>query len=98
MLLHLPVAFTALLSLATAVVANPFNVERLHGIETRDTGRKCGSHPPPETVSKQEKAFNSLLAENEATVRVTDATAIYTIPVNFHVIYANRSISRGYVP
>jgi hypothetical protein len=98
MLLHLPVAFTVLLSLATAVVANPFDVDWLRGIETRDTDRKCGSHRPPETVSKQEKAFNSLLAENNATLMAIDAPATYTILVTFHVIYAGITLSKGYVP
>lgn len=98
MLLHLPVAFTALLSLAAVVVATPFDVDKSHGIGPRAIGRKCGSDLAPEAVSKKEKAFNTLLAENEATVRVTAVNGTYTIPVNFHVIYASRNISGGYVP
>ena len=96
MLLRLPVAFTALLSLATVVVATPFDVDRFNGIESRATGRKCGSHLSPDIVSKKEKAFNSLLAE--ASDRVTATSGTYTIPVNFHVIYASNNISGGYVP
>ena len=87
---------TALLSLAAVVVATPFDVNQLHGVEPRVTGRKCGSHLSPEAVSKNEKAFNSLLAKADA--RVTAVNGTYTIPVNFHVIYASKNISGGYVP
>jgi len=97
MLLRLPAAFTALLSLAAVVVATPFDVDRLHNIEPRATIRKCGSEPSPEIVSEREKAFNSLLAENESSVKAT-AAGEYTIPVYFHVIYSRRDISGGYVP
>ena len=96
-MLRLPIALTTFLSLATAVAATPADVDRLHGIEPRSTGRKCGSHPTPDVVSKKEKVFSSLLANNEATSRVT-AAAAFEIPVYFHVIYASRNTSGGYVP
>jgi len=97
MLFRLPVTLTALLSLAAVIAATPADVDRLHGIEPRSTGRKCGSNPTPDVISKKEKGFSSLLAENEATSRVA-AAAAFEIPVNFHVIYASSNISGGYVP
>jgi len=97
MLLRLPAAFAALLSLAAVVVATPFDVDQLHAVKPRATARKCGSEPSPEIVSKQEDAFRSLLAESESTVRLT-APGDYTIPVYFHVIYTRRDISGGYIP
>lgn len=97
MLLRLPAAFAALLSLAAVVVATPFDVDQLHNVKPRATIRKCGSEPSPEIVSERENAFNTLLAENESNVRVTAAGA-YTIPVYFHVIYTNRDVSGGYIP
>jgi hypothetical protein len=94
MLLRLPIALSALLSLAAIVVATPADVGRLYG---RSTGRKCGSHLSHEAVSKKEKAFASLLAGNEGTKK--DATLkAFTIPVYFHVVYASENISGGYVP
>ena len=98
MLLRLPVALTALLSLAAFVVATPADADRLYGVETSSTGRKCGTQPSPEAVSKKEKAFASRLAENKATDRVTDLAATFEIPVIFHVVYSSRTIAGGYVP
>ena len=98
MLLHLPVALTALLSLATVVVATPFDVDRLHGIEPRATGRTCGSHLTPEAASRKEETFTSPLAGDGAAVRVAAANGTFTVPVNFHVIYSSNNISGGYVP
>lgn len=95
---RLPVAFIALLSLTTAVVAIPANVDRLYGVEPRATGSRCGSHLSPEAISKKEKAFASLLAENKASVEVTAAAGDFTVPVNFNVVYASMDIAGGYVP
>jgi hypothetical protein len=98
MLLRLPVTLTALLSLATIVVATPADVDRLHGVEPRSTGRECGTYVSHDDIGKKEKAFASLVAENEANDREAYIASNFTIPVNFHVIYASKNISGGYVP
>lgn len=98
MLLGLPVALTTLLLLASPTAAIPTNLGRLHSIEPRDTGRKCGNDLTPEAVSEREKTFVSLLAENMASDRVAVAEGNFTVPVNLHVIYASMNISDGYVP
>ena len=96
MLLRLPVALTALLSLATAVVAIPADAGRLQG---RAPDRKCGSHPSPETIRKKEKAFATLVAEKDSRVKAADYPAgNFSISVNFHVIYANKTLTGGYIP
>jgi hypothetical protein len=91
MFLRLP---TALLSLSALVVAIPTD---FHAIEPRAAGRNCGTYVSPEDVSIKEKAFTSLLAENDNRVLI-EAVSNYTIPVNFHVVYASRNISGGYIP
>ena len=96
MLIRLPVALTTLLSLAAAVVAIPAHAGRLH---VRAPGRKCGSHPSPETISKNEKAFAALVAEKDSRVKAGDhAAGNFSISVNFHVIYANETLTGGYIP
>ena len=80
------VALTTLLSLATVVVAIPADVGRLHGLESRSTGRKCGTHPTPEHVSKNEKSFASLRANNRISVSVDVTLGTVNVPVYFHVI------------
>lgn len=97
MLLRLPVALTALLSLATVVVATPFDVDRSHNVAPRSAGRKCGSHLTPDAVNQREQAFKSLVADNDGADRAT-ATGAFTVPVNFHVIYSTKNISGGYLP
>lgn len=96
MLPHLPAALTTLLSLASIAAAIPANVGRLHGIEPRDTDRKCGNDLTPEAVSAKEQAFASLVAESKASN--TLAAGNFTVPVNFNVIYASTNITDGYVP
>jgi hypothetical protein len=98
MLLRLPVALTALLSLAAVVVATPADVDRLHAIESRAVGRKCGTYITPEDVSSKEKAFTSLLADGDVRGKIDAVATNYTIPVYFHVIYANKNVSGGYIP
>ena len=100
MLVRLPVMLgTTLLFLAAVVMATPSDVDRLHGIEPRSTGRECDTaDPTPEETDKQEKAFASLLAADEAGARVASRVASsLTIPVRFNVIYAKKDISGGYV-
>ena len=89
---------TALLSLASVVVATPANVDRLYGIKPRATGLECGSHLTPDAVSKKEADFTSLLVGVEGTNEDTVAPGNFTIPINFHVVYASENISEGYVP
>jgi hypothetical protein len=60
MLLRIPTAFVALLSLAAVVVATPADIGRLY---SRATGRVCGTDISPDDVVTQEKAFASLLAQ-----------------------------------
>jgi len=98
MLLRLPVALTALLSLAATVVATPADVDRLYSVEPSSTGRKCGTQLTPDAVSKKEKAFTSLLKQNEDADRAADVLATFEIPVVFHVIYTTKTLAGGYVP
>lgn len=98
MLPRLPIALTALLSLAAVTVAVPSNIDHLRAIKSRDASSQCGSHLSPEAASEKEKTFASLLAENGSSDRVTDVTGNFTVPVNFNVIYASTNISDGYVP
>ena len=97
MLFGLPVVLTTLLSLAAVVVAIPTDLGRLFGNGPSTTGRNCGSHLTLEVVSKIEAAFASLLAENEGANRESPASGTFTIPVNFHVVYASQAASDGYV-
>lgn len=97
MLLRLPVSLTALLSLAVVVLASPTDFDGLHGIEPRSTGRNCGTYVSPEDVSSREKAFASLIAENDAHVMLAAAPSNFTIPVNFHIIYTSKNVSGGYI-
>ena len=98
MLLRFPAALTALLSLAAVVVASPTDFGGLHGVEPRGAVRKCGTYIAPEALSKNEKAFASLIADNDILGKVNAVAANFTIPVNFNVIYANKTLAGGYIP
>jgi len=97
MFLRLPVAFAALLSLATVVVATPFDVDGSHNVAPRAAGRKCGNDLTPDAVSKKEAAFKTFITGDDVANLAT-AVGNFTIPVNFHVIYSTKDISGGYVP
>ena len=86
-------SLVALFSLVTVAVAFPSDFHGLHGIHRRAAGRKCGSNPSPEAVSKKEDAFASILAQGLGT----DAPEPITILVNFNVIYASSDPSGGYI-
>ena len=95
MLLRLPVALTTLLFLAAIA---PADAGWLRNIKSKSTGRKCGSHLPSEVISQKEKAFASLLTDEEGGIKVIAADGNFVIPVNFHVIYSSEVISGGYIP
>ena len=97
MLLRLPSALVALLSLAAVVVAVPTDPNGLHGVEPRAAVRKCGTYITPEDLSKKEKAFASLVAEGDIRGKIDALATNFTIPVYFNVIYANKTIDGGYV-
>jgi len=98
MLLRLPAALVALLSLAAVVVAVPTDPNGLHGVVPRAPHRKCGTYIAPEDLSKNEKAFASLIAEGNIRGKIDAVATNFTIPVYFNVIYANKTIAGGYVP
>lgn len=98
MLLRLPSALVALLSLAAVVVAVPADPHAFHGVEPRAASRKCGTYIAPEDLSKKEKAFASLIAEGGIRGKIDAVVSNFTIPVYFNVIYANKTIAGGYIP
>jgi len=83
MLYRLPVALSALLSLAAVVVATPASLERLYGLERRSTGRSCGNHPTPEVVSQKEKDYMSRI---EGQSPIDNGHGEWKVPVYFNVI------------
>ena len=87
MLIRLTVALTTLLALAAVVVAAPADVDQ----ESTATGLKCGNELTPDAISKIEAAFDA-----DKTNDTTSPEA-FTIPVYFHVVYATKTISGGYV-
>jgi len=95
MLLRLPSALVAFLSLAAVVVAVPTDPSGFHAVEPRAAARKCGTYIAPEDLSKKEKAFASLIAEGGIRGKIDAVAANFTIPVYFNVIYANETIAGG---
>ncbi|KAF9527475.1 hypothetical protein CPB83DRAFT_836633 [Crepidotus variabilis] len=78
--------FTAFVAIS-AVVASPAVVDSTGGQRT------CGTVPTDAEVARMEAHF----AANKVTPK-SDAAAVGPVPVYFHVIYANTTLSGGYVP
>lgn len=94
----LGVTLVALFSLKTLVVATPTDADRLYDIGRRDGDDSiCANEPTPDVVSAMEDDFAASLAQNPDPDGVTPAGQ-FTVLVNFHVIYASKDPSRGYVP
>ena len=88
MIFRLPVVLTALLSLVTISFTGA----------TRIGGRKCGNHLTSEDIDTKESKFTNALSKMDNPIRLAREFSNYTIPVHFHVIYARKILSRGYIP
>lgn len=85
----------ALFSLVALVVAIPSDLNEVHGIQGRATGRSCGTTPSLDVVREKEKAFASILSQNSGGD--SPSSGPFTVPVAFNVIYASEDPSEGYV-
>ena len=88
MIFLLPVVLTTLLSLTTISFTGA----------TQIGGRKCGNHLTSEDIDAKESKFANALSRMDNPVQLASEFSNYTIPVHFHVIYARKILSRGYIP
>ena len=93
----LGVTLVALFSLSALVTATPADAGRLYDLGRRDGESFCGNQPSLDTVMAAQEAFTALLAENPVPNEV-NAEATFTVPVLFHIIYADNDPPPNYVP
>lgn len=58
----------------------------------------CGSTPSPEAVKSAEAHFKANRVSAAAFKADTQDSGSSTVPVYFHVVYANETYEGGYVP
>lgn len=92
---HLPIALTALVSLAAVVTAACAGMKPSDDLMSRDTSPICGSELTPEAIAENEAVTASLLSLDACSDPLTDAVDKATIQVFFHVIHAGGEVSEG---